>query len=122
MLNSYLPGGSEVWIQKALDRGSHYTLEDVRQGVENGEMHILARKGAAIVLAIQEDSVRFCLILAFACADIRQWVYYIDGMYQWARDNGCVEMRIHGRKGWARMLNYDITGQEDGLFIMRKPL
>ena len=67
-------------------------------------------------------SRQFCLILAFSCKDIREWMPYIDAMYQWARDNGCVEMHIHGRKGWARMLDYEIIGQDDGLYAMVKTL
>ena len=60
-----LPGRSEYWIQRALDRGSNYTIEDIARGIECGEMHVLHRDDAAVSFAVQEYKILFALILSF---------------------------------------------------------
>ena len=117
-----LPGRSEYWIQRALDRGSNYTIEDIARGIESGEMHLLHREDAAVVFAVQEDEVRFCLILTFSCEDMSRYMHYMDDIHQWAREQGCVEMRVHGRKAWSKVLDYEIIGKDDDSYIMRKQL
>ena len=70
-----LPGRSEYWIQRALDRGSNYTIEDIARGIESGEMDLLHRKAAAVVFAGQEGWVRFCVILTFSCGVMARYIH-----------------------------------------------
>ncbi len=117
-----LPGRSEYWIQRALDRGSNYTIEDIVKGIESGAMHLLHREDAAVVFAVQEDTTRFALILVFSCQDMSKWLHYMPDIHEWAREQGCEEMRIHGRKGWSKVLGYEITGRDADTYILRKQL
>jgi hypothetical protein len=96
-------------IQKALDQGSEYTLWDIYNGLRNREMQLWTwDTEAAMVTAIQTDKVKFCLILTIAGKNMSDWVHYLPIVEDWAKDNGCHEMRLYGRIGWAKITGYSV--------------
>lgn len=97
-------------------------MKEIVQGIEKGEMHLVHQPDGAVVFAIQEDEVRFCLILTFACEKMSKYMHYMDAIHDWAKSQGCVEMRVHGRKGWAKVLDYEIIGKNADIYAMRKVL
>lgn len=114
----YMPGEVQhVWccvaplIQKALDRNSDYTLDEVHDGLMSGDMQLWAYKPdrvrAALVTKIESNSTgKWCLLLAAGGEDAKEWLPYAESLEDWARSNGCDEMRIYGRRGWARLAGY----------------
>ncbi|WP_342712175.1 hypothetical protein AAFG13_12535 [Bradyrhizobium sp. B124] len=36
---------------------------------------------------------------------MKRWLPLLDGIEAYARDEGCVRVRIYGRKGWLRVLD-----------------
>lgn len=101
-------------VKVALDRGSSYTLEQVYKGLCSKEMQLwTSHRGyeieAAVVTTIQTvKDVKGCLILTAGGSNSDEWIAYLPLMEDWARDNGCQEMRIYGRIGWAKRTGYDI--------------
>lgn len=97
-------------IQKALDRGSNYTIHDIYAGLLSGDMQLWAwDKDAALVTSIQNrDDKRWCLFIALGGENMDEWKEHLPIVEDWARSNGCEEMRIYGRRGWAK-LGFDIV-------------
>ncbi len=101
------------FIQVALDRGSHHTLEDIYQGLIGSEMQLWTSHDdeieAAVVTTIQTvRDVKGCLILTAGGTNAVEWLEWLPVMETWAKGEGCKEMRIFGRIGWARKIGYDI--------------
>lgn len=97
-------------IQRGLEHGSNYTLEDVREGLKNKTMQLWTWRDsivhAALVTTIQEDDIKYCLYLAVGGSLMREWLPYQRVIESWAREHGCEEMQIYGRPGWGRKLGF----------------
>lgn len=112
----HCPPVDEAWpiakplIQKALDRGSNYTIDEIYEGLKSQAMQLwMYGDEAAMVTTIQNrDDQRWCLLLALGGSGADLWVRYLPIVESWAKDNGCQEMRIYGRIGWARHTGYNI--------------
>ena len=97
-------------IQKALDEGSNYCLADIMEGLCNKSMQLWVYHDfkCAMVTAIKEqDGEKFCLFLTMGGDDMSGWLKYLPIIEEWAKIQGCSEMRIYGRHGWVRTTGYD---------------
>ena len=66
------------------------------------------RLEAALVTKIQTDAhSHYCLLLSCGGENPRHWAGHLPQVEEWARSHGCTEMRIYGRRGWAKLLGYD---------------
>lgn len=66
---------------------------------------------------------RTCLLLLMAGKNMRDWKDGLKDVSDWAIQQGCNELLIHGRKGWSKALGFEITGRDElDLHIMRKKL
>lgn len=112
------------FIEVALRNGSQWTIGDVYQGlicrdldfftIEDGELQCV------LVTWIYDDT---CVLLTLGGFDMDKWIHNIGDVEAWARDRGCKKMKIQGRRGWSRVLGYEITGHDEiGLTIMEKML
>ena len=96
------------WLEQALKEQDEYTLDDIYHGLLNREMQLWANDDAALVTSIQENSrTKFCTLLACGGGQMQDWLGYLPALEDWARAQGCTEMRLYGRRGWAKVLNYD---------------
>jgi len=98
-------------IEKALDRGSNYTIQDIHWGLMSKQMQLwMWDKDAALVTAIQEKKgQKYCLLLALAGKGMSIWFKYFHIVEDWAREQGAEEMRVYGRPGWSRQTGYKIA-------------
>lgn len=74
---------------------------------------------AALVTYILKKT---CFLLAMSGTEMNKWAWGLFFVREWAKANGCNELRIHGRKGWSKALGFEITGTDNGLYIMRQEL
>ena len=97
-------------IQKALDRGSNYTIDQILEGICSSAMQLWTwGMDAAMVTTIQNDKeTRWCLLLALGGTNMEAWKGYLPVLEDWARGKGCEELRIYGRPGWAK-LGFDLV-------------
>ena len=114
----------EELVDKALDRGSIYTAEDIRHGLEASAFQLWAWKDSQIkAILVTMIYGACCYLLLAAGTDMKNWLSNLDLVKNWACLEGCTEMRIHGRKGWERLLGFEVIGKDDlGLPIMRQRL
>ena len=101
------------FIQKALDRGSNYSADDILEGLCNQSMQLWTWQDpelkAVLVTTIQtRDDVQFCLFLVMGGEALEDWIGFLPNIENWARHKGCQEMRIYGRAGWAKRTGYEI--------------
>jgi hypothetical protein len=106
-------------IERALEHSYTHTLGDIAEGLISGAMQLWTYGDfdAAMVTDIDHDRVRFCTIILLAGDGFDNYKHYLDVIEQWAKDNGCKEIRVYGRKGWSRVLNdykemYRVLGKE----------
>ena len=92
-------------IQLALNQGSDYTLEQIKEGLQKAEMQLWTSYNhgyeAALVTALHDD---YCLLLACGGTNAREWIEWYPIVEKWAKSKGAKEFRIYGRRGWLRML------------------
>ena len=98
-------GIAKPLIQKALDRGSNYTIDDIYAGLRSKAMQLwMWGDEAALVTTIQnKNEKRWCLFLALGGENMGAWQECLPIIEDWARSRGCTESRIYGRPGWKRL-------------------
>jgi len=99
-------------IQRGLERGSNYSLDDVFIGLCDQSMQLWIAEStdivAALVTTIQtKDDTTYCLLLCAGGSAMNEWADCLPALEDWARDNGCSELRIYGRRGWIRQLGFE---------------
>ncbi len=75
-------------------------------------------EAAAAVILINSEIGKVCIIAVCGGGDIKRWLPLIDQIEAYAKHEGCVRVRINGRKGWLRVLE----GYEERHVIMEKEL
>lgn len=97
-------------IEKALNRGSEYTIEEVVGGLLAGEMQLwMWGEDAALVTTIQSDAdEKVCLMLALGGTGMDTWADYLPVIEEFARHEGATSLRVYGRPGWARRFGFKI--------------
>lgn len=100
-------------VKGHIDRGlsSDYTLEQVYNDLTVADAQLWTWETddvhAALVTKIEEfpDGKRFCLLLSAGGCRVHDWKSQLPVVEDWAKSEGCVELRIYGRRGWLRVLD-----------------
>lgn len=83
-----------------------YTLVDVRDKIEEGRAQWHPFEECAVVTQIlSRPHGRVCIIWLVAGTP-EQLLVVEDQMVAWAREQGCVEMRFVGRRGWLKAFSH----------------
>ena len=61
-------------------------------------------EAAAVTQLDVANGQKFCTIVACGGRGLKDWRSLISALERFARDEGCVSVRINGRRGWARVL------------------
>lgn len=112
-------------IKRALDRGSQWSLPDVYSGLTSGSLHIWTWEGPDLKCVLVTQLFNKTLImLALSGEDMDEWLETMkDTVEACAKSAGCDKLRIQGRRGWSRLLGYEIKGKDElGLWVMEKTL
>lgn len=100
----------EPFFAAATRRVPLAALEDLKRDILNGNAliwivwdgsHILA----ALVTALQRtDAGLICLLQACGGTEMGRWLPLLPRIEQFAKNQGCVTIRMTGRRGWSRAL------------------
>lgn len=97
-------------LERAVKQQDEYTLDDIYAGLLSRDMQLWTNDDAALVTSIQENSrTKFCALLACGGRNMVDWLCFLPALEDWARSQGCTEMRLYGRRAWARVLNYEVS-------------
>ena len=105
----YWAAVGDVLIKPAFDN-SLTDYETIANAVMAGDMLLwLAWDGTEIYAACvtqlgTSNGRRFCLIVAVGGRDMSRWLYLVNRLEQYAKDEGCQSIALIGRRGWEREL------------------
>jgi hypothetical protein len=100
-------------IYVAIKKGGISSFAPVEQAVRSGRAKLfVAWDGAETILAaavIEVVSTEFrnavCEVVACGGKQMERWLHFMNGIEEWARDQGCSAVRVIGRRGWLRALD-----------------
>lgn len=113
---------SEVWklwplvapfLSKACERTQKADLEDIPHLIEHGVYQLWipwseegnVTHGACLTdLVTYANGYRIARILMLGGECFKQWGHLIEGIEEWAREEGCESIEVIGRQGWGRIL------------------
>ncbi len=110
----------ELWILgedflRSAERYGEYAATDLYEWVASGYAQLWLAwsdkcEAAAVTRIIDTPQGRFCLIAALGGKIMSHWVGLKYGLELWAKQEGCIGMRLYGRYGWLRKLpDYALT-------------
>ena len=65
----------------------------------------LGPAAAAVTQFQMFGETKVCYVLLLAGRDMDSWRHHLEDIEEWARENGAVKMKLHGRAGWERKLD-----------------
>lgn len=98
------------WFQAAVDRCGDWTLEALKDELnfERALLWVLwdgsALKAAAVTQMTIVPRGKVCSVLACGGSRASTWREAISAIEDYAKSEGCVAMRMQGRRGWLRAL------------------
>jgi hypothetical protein len=106
----------EMWphvrdkIRAAVERTELSSFADIESDVLTGmQLCWIAWNGSEIMAAATTQLVKpfhkVCVLTACSGYDRAQWVPLFEQIEKYAKAEGCVKMRIFGRRGWERVLD-----------------
>jgi hypothetical protein len=106
----------EMWphvrdkIRAAVERTELSSFADIESDVLTGMQLVwIAWNGSEIMAAATTQLVKpfhkVCVLTACSGYDRAQWLPLFEQIEKYAKAEGCVKMRIFGRKGWERVLS-----------------
>lgn len=105
----------EPWFAKAVAQCGDWTVDAIREGVgaERMLLWILwdgeALKAAAVTQLIIVPRGKVCTVVACGGSAAGSWKSAISPIEKYAKEEGCVSMRIQGRVAWTRVFDdYDL--------------
>lgn len=108
---------NEVWpharelIRSAIDYTGLNDFSDIETDILYGDQLLwLASENNSIEAAAttqiaKVNNQKICVLTACAGHHRERWLPLFEKIEQFAKNEGCVSMRIYGRKGWERVLN-----------------
>lgn len=99
-----------AWLEAACERCGDWTIEALRTSLDREEMLLWIvwdgerLRSATVTELVIVPKGKICRVVVHGGADVH-WSTAIKPIEQYAKDAGCVAMRVDGRKGWARVLS-----------------
>lgn len=108
-------------LQQALDHGGNtHTIEDVKDMIVRGEAQFWPGDNAAVVSEIIRYPRKRVCNLWLASGDLAEIDRIGACVSEWAAENGCDWLTLHGRPGWARHFRNDPTVRGDRVTLIRE--
>ena len=97
-------------IKSAMEKGRLSDYADVEHSVRNGSALLWIAwngekiKAAAVTELGQANGEKFCTIVACGGSERGRWLHLLAGLEAYGKAEGCVAMRVYGRRGWLKLL------------------
>ena len=92
-------------LNRALKVAGHtHTPQDVAHAVSEGRMQAWVNGESLVVTEVLEFPRAKALNVFLAVGDLNEVMSMQPSIEEYGRQNGCVAMRMEGRRGWSRVL------------------
>jgi hypothetical protein len=97
-------------IKAAMEKGRLSDYAGVEHSLRSGSALLWIAwngekiKAAAVTELGQANGEKFCTIVACGGHDCTQWLHLLAQLEAYGKHEGCVAMRIYGRRGWLKLL------------------
>lgn len=109
-------------LERSLGERPLVTMDDIERALQSGRGHVLTTAHSAIFVTVdyhQYAGERVANV-GPAHGDLEEIIAALPHLESWARDEGCTQAHVHGRRGWARALK--THGYDEYQTITRKLL
>jgi hypothetical protein len=97
------------------------TADDALMAVQSDHAQLWAGKRSVVVTRVNDFTRARLATIWLAGGDMDELVgTMLPQIETWARENGCSELALAGRKGWQRVMG--AQGFRTQAYVMRKPL
>lgn len=93
-------------LKGALGERSLVTIDDLRRALEAGVGHLLTTQQSVIFVSV-DDHLRAgerVVNVGPAAGNLEEIMEALPHLEDWARQEGCSQVQVHGRRGWVRAL------------------
>lgn len=111
-------------LKAAISRTNLSRFQDIEDDVLDGDgllwLAVADHKilAAATTILVRVENGLVCVLTACGGNDMSLWLPLLEGIEKYAKAEGCLSLRIFGRKGWGRALpQYKVTN-----IVLEKPL
>lgn len=101
----------EIWLEDAVERCGDWTIGEILPALEAGLMLLWVRwdggalKSAAVSHVTIVPRGKVCRIIACGGSSDGDWKAALAPIENYAKEIGCVAMRIHGRPAWSKVFS-----------------
>lgn len=106
----------EAWLRAAAERCGDWTIDAIRDALRRHELLLWVLwdgerlRAATVTEVVIVPRGRVCRIVACGGCKAVPWPRALAPIERYARDLGCVAMRIDGRAGWMKIFDdYDLV-------------
>ena len=115
------PAARRKGLEEALRRGGDtHTVEDVLDQLSMGEARLFENEDALIVVEIHDSPCKRVLHFWLATGELEAVVELSREVLAWAKEWGCKEATLAGRRGWEKVLASE--GWAPMLTVMRREI
>jgi hypothetical protein len=103
------------YIERATARAGDLETEDIERMLSGGALlwvitDATGFKGALVTRLYEARQKKFCEVIAIGGDGLDEWRHLIAELETFARNEGCQNLRMSGRKGWSRVFpDYSTT-------------
>ena len=115
----------EPFLQRLEPRAhGDWTVGDIYAALKDARMQLWVSVRACKLIGVSITKIKklpnktVCLIVGAVGDEIDVWKHHRKEIEPWARDNGCTEMEIIGRRGWIKKL----PDYEETYTVLRKKI
>jgi len=66
-------------------------------------------KAAFVTQFSQFPSKKVLTVMFLGGRSMEEWLHLIAELEQWAKDEGCDSIEVHGRRGWEKVLGWAVV-------------
>ena len=105
-------------IEDVLKREGSFCLSDIEECLRTRQAQAWSDEGSIAITYVSDFPLQRILNLWLIAGDFQTIMKNQSKVFQWAKDRGCNQAQLEGRKGWSKMLpDWSVTG-----VIMRRGL
>lgn len=111
------------WLEAALEySGGDFDIADVAALLAEGKVQLWPGEKAAIITEMMQYPKKAVLNFFLAGGDLDELQKMTPHIEQWAKEQGCSRVSLHGRRGWDRTFLTKELGYRPEWWVLAKEI